>query len=101
MKINKVKDLKVLYWFLIFCLLLVPLTHSFFLNINKLIKSFITYNDYKKLIGDLCIDNRKLVSKVKFYNSSQGIKTLIKDRLNKVEEGELLIKFNGEEKKYE
>jgi hypothetical protein len=87
-------DKKQTFWMLIFLLFLLPITNSFFVNINKLVKSVIANKEYKKMLVDLDYDNKKLKNKVRYYKTSHGIKTLIKERLNKVEDGELLIKFD-------
>ncbi len=87
-------DLKLLFWTLIFSLLFFPISNSFFVNVNKLVKSVIANKEYKEMLIDLDSENKVLKNKVRYYNTSQGIKTLIKERLNKVEDGEVLIKFN-------
>ena len=43
------------------------------------------------LIGE----NKRLAFKLKYYKSTYGLKRLTKERLNKVEDGELLVKFNN------
>lgn len=87
------KDVKIFYWFIIFSMLFVPVSNSFIVNIKKLVKSLIANNSYNKLHNDLSAENNKLISKLKYYESPEGLKSLVKDRLNKVEDGELLIKF--------
>ena len=91
---QKFNDFKQFYWLIIFSLLFIPITNSFIVSIKKLVKSVIAYNEYKKLVNGLVNENKSLTNKVKYYESSQGLKCLIKDRLNKVEDGELLIKIN-------
>lgn len=81
------------YWYLIFVLLFVPLTNSFVTNLQKMVKSVITYNQYKSLRQELFNENMELNSKLEYYKTPVGIKSLIKDRLNKVEEGEVIVKF--------
>lgn len=93
-----VKNWKLLYWLIIFSLLFIPISNSFFVSISKLVKSVIANNEYKKILSELYDENKELSNKVKYYKSSQGLKNLIKDRLDKVEEGELLIKFNEQNK---
>lgn len=87
-------DLKLVFWMLIFSLFFLPIANSFFVNINKLVKSVIANKEYKEMLIDLDSDNKRLRNKVKYYKTSQGVKTLIKERLNKVEDGEVLIKFD-------
>ena len=87
-------NLKTLYWFIIFTLLFVPVTHSFFVNIKNMTNSMTMNNEYKMLLRKLNDENSKLSNKVNYYNTSDGIKALIKDRLNKVESGEVIIKFS-------
>lgn len=87
------KNLKSFYWFIIFSMLFIPISNSFVVNIKKLIKSLIANNSYNKLHTELSAENNKLFNKLKYYESSEGLKSLVKDRLNKVEDGELLIKF--------
>lgn len=81
------------YWYLIFVLLSIPLTNSFVTNLQKMIKSVMTYNQYKSLRQELFNENMELNSKLEYYKTPVGIKSLIKDRLNKVEEGEVIVKF--------
>lgn len=88
-------DLKLVFWMLVFSLLFLPIANSFFVNINKLVKSVIANKEYKEMLIDLDTDNKRLKNKVKYYKTSQGVKTLIKERLNKVEDGEVLIKFDN------
>lgn len=82
------------YWIIIFSLLLLPITNSFFVSFKKLVKSVINYREYGLLLGKLVSENKELSSKVEYYKTSPGIKALIKERLNKVEDDELIIKFD-------
>ena len=92
-------NLKGLYWFIIFTLLFVPITHSFFINVKNMASTLAVNNEYKMLLCKLNDENSNLSNKVNYYKTSEGIKALIKDRLNKVEEGELIIKFNEKNNK--
>ncbi|MBI3589914.1 MAG: hypothetical protein HY094_00875 [Candidatus Melainabacteria bacterium] len=98
MKTVKTRDWNMIYWFVVFVLLFIPLTHSFFIDLKKLIKSVITYGEYKSLFNNLALENKQLSGKVKYYKTHSGIKNLIKERLNKVEDGELIIKFTDKGK---
>ncbi len=89
------------YWFLILCLLFLPITNSFLVNLKKVVKSVINYNEYNVLLDKVIGENRNLNNKVEFYNTSSGIKSLVKERLNKVEDSELIIKFNDKRKMLE
>ncbi len=88
---------KQIFWMIFFLLLFMPITKSFFVNINKLVKSVRANTEYKKMLIDLDSENKKLKNKVRYYKTNRGMKTLIKERLNKVEEGEVLIKFDESE----
>ena len=90
----KNNDLKVLYWLIIFSLLFIPITNSFFVSIKKLIRNLVANSEYTMMLNQLDNENKELTDRIKSYKTSQGLKTLIKDRLNKVEKGELLIKFD-------
>lgn len=92
-------DWKFYYWFLIFALLFFPLSKSFIVNMEKIIKSMLTYNQCKSLVGDLSAQNQNLSDKVEYYKSTKGIKSLIKERLNKVEEGEIIVRYSQMSKK--
>lgn len=87
-------DYKLVYWLVIFSLLFIPISNSFFVVIKKTIKSVISYKNYKSTLNELKHESEMLSNEVKYYKSSQGIKSLVKERLNKVEEGELLIKLD-------
>lgn len=95
-QIRQFGNLRLMYWFLVFTLLLVPVTKSFFVNLNKLIKTIITSVEYQKAFDVLREEKKYLSTKVKNYQSTEGLKSLIKDRLDRVEKGELLIKFNDQ-----
>lgn len=83
------------YWLIIFSLLLLPITNSFFVSFKKLVKSVINYKEYESLLSRLAVENKELSSKVEYYKTSPGIKALIKERLNKIEDDELIIKFDS------
>ena len=75
-----------------------PVANGFCINVGKIIKSIHANNDYRSVLSNLCNENMELTAKLKYFKSSQGMKILIKDRLNMVEKGELLIKFNDSKK---
>lgn len=89
-----VKDWKLLYWGIIFSLLFIPVLNSLCVNLKLLIASSIASGEYKLMLSKLQVDNKRLVDKVKVYKTEEGLKTYVKESLNKVEEGELLIKYN-------
>ena len=91
---SNIKNPTSIFWFVIFALFLIPLSNSFLANISKIVNSIIINNQYKSTLNELYKKNDKLTNKVRYYESLHGLKTLIKDRLNKVEDGEILIKFN-------
>ncbi len=91
---NELK-LRQCFWVIILGLFLVPLCNSLLININKLFVSVSANNQYKVMLNKLDEENTKLSDKVRYYKSLEGTKALIKDRLNKVEEGESIIKFNN------
>ncbi len=98
---KKIINWKKYYWYIIFTLFLLPVFNSFFVNLNKIVKSVIAYNEYNALLGKLLNDNDKLVNKVEYYKTSMGIKNLVKERLEKVEDGEVIIKFTDPPKMLE
>lgn len=91
---KNVRDLRFIFWIIILLLLFIPVTNSFLVNIKHLLSTSVSNNEYKELISKLTAEKRDLDHKVKYYESKDGLKTLIKERLNKVEEGELLIKLS-------
>ncbi len=91
---TRIKDWKLLYWGIIFSLLFVPVLNSLCVNLKLLIGSSIASSEYKLMLSKLQVDNKRLVDKVKVYKTEEGLKTYVKESLNKVEEGELLIKYN-------
>ena len=90
-----IKDWKFIYWFVIFSLLFVPIFNSFCKNLQSLIKCNLTNKEYKTILDKLKSDNKRLSSKVRYYKTQEGLKSVIKERLNKVEDGEVLIKLDG------
>lgn len=88
------KNPKTIFWFVIFALFLIPVSNSFLVNVSKIVNSVIINNQYKSVLSELYKKNDKLTNKVRYYETLHGLRTLIKDRLNKVEDGEILIKFN-------
>lgn len=83
---------RLLFWLVIFTLLLLPLVNSVFVSVKKLLKGFVAYNEYKKMVYELNEENKTLSNQLKYYKSDEGFKNLIKNKLNRVEKGELLIK---------
>lgn len=95
--INKEKNWKKYYWYFIFVLFFLPLCNSFFVSLNKIVKSVINYSEYNNIHNKLLTENENLGNRIEYYKTPGGIKNLIKERLEKVEKDELLIKFDGEE----
>lgn len=91
--VRKKKDWKFYYWCFIVTLLIFPITNSFFIGLTKLVKLAMINNQYKSLVDHLSNENETLQSKVEYYMTASGIKSLIKERLNKVEDGEVIVKF--------
>ena len=87
-------SLQFYFWLIFLCLLFVPITNSFVVNIKKLCLSCNDNNKFQQVQNTLISENKKLIHKLKYYKTVQGLKTLAKERLNKVEDRELLIKFN-------
>ncbi len=87
-------NLKQVFWALFFCLLFVPITNTFFVNLSKLVKCFINNYTYKSSLCHLMGENSSLKDKVKYYKTRDGFKALIKERLEKVDDGEILIKYS-------
>ena len=83
------------FWLCIFSLLLLPVTNSFIVNLRKTVSCVYDNKRLKYLENSLSRENSNLSEQLRYYKSSQGIKALAKDRLNKVEEGEILIKYKG------
>ena len=98
---NKTKNWKFYYWLLVFTLFLFPITKSFFVNLKNIFESVNSYKNYTSLLKELTNENEKLDSKVEYYKTFQGVKALVKDRLNKVEDGEVIIKFDDASKHLE
>ena len=82
------------FWVLFFGLLFIPITNTFFVNLSKIIKCFINNYTYKSSLSELIGENNKLKSKVRYYKTMAGFKSLIKERLEKVDDGEILIKYS-------
>ena len=87
-------DLKQKFWALFFSLLLIPITNTFFVNLSKLFKCFINNYTYKSSLHYLMGENNNLINKVNYYKTCDGFKALIKERLEKVDDGEILIKYS-------
>ena len=83
-----------IFWFVIFSLFFIPVSNSFYVNLVKLFKSVFANREYKSILSNLYKSNKSLENKVNYYKTSCGVKMLIKDRLNKVEDGEYIIKFD-------
>ena len=84
---------RIVFWFLFWVLLFLPITKSFFVNVGILTKAFLSNYQYKDSVSQLVSENNTLKNKVKYYNTLNGYKALIKERLEKVEKGEVLIKY--------
>ena len=82
------------FWAIFFCLLFIPITNSFFVNLSKLVKCLINNYIYKSSLDELIGENNNLKSKVRYYKTTAGFKSLIKERLEKVDDGEILIKYS-------
>ena len=82
------------FWAVFFCLLFAPITNTFFVNLSKIIKCFINNYIYKSTLNELIGENNNLKSKVRYYKTTSGFKSLIKERLEKVDDGEILIKYS-------
>lgn len=82
------------FWVLFVCLLFVPVTNTFFVNLSKIITCFKDNYIYKSSLNELIGENINIQSKVRYYKSSDGFKSLVKDRLEKVDDGEILIKYS-------
>lgn len=85
---------KSFYWLFILLLLLIPLTNSFIIGFKNLISSIVENKERKQTLSKLYKENRKLDELVRHYNSEEGSKALVKDRLLKVDRGELVIKYD-------
>lgn len=96
---NIQNNLILFFWFVIFSSLFIPFANSFFVNVKKLTNSLYTNNNYKNMLTKVEQENKTLSKRVRYYDSPKGLKSLIKDKLNKVEEGESLIKFDDSNKK--
>lgn len=77
-----------------FCLLFIPVTNTFFVNLGKIIKCFINNYTYKNSLSELIGENNNLQNKVRYYKTTAGLKSLVKERLEKVDDGEILIKYS-------
>ena len=88
------EDSKLIYWFFVFLLLFIPVTNTFCVNVNKLFKIIASNNKYKHRVCELNSENQNLNNKVKYIKTKQGLKSLIKDRLDKVEDGEVIVRFS-------
>ena len=86
---NKIK----LFWTIFWVLLLAPVTKSFFINVNLMIKGYVINNQYVNLFQEILAENNNLKNKVKYYSTPNGYRSLIKERLEKLDDGEILIKY--------
>ncbi len=77
-----------------FGLVFIPITNTFFVNLSKIIKCFMNNYTYKSSLSELIGENNNLQSKVRYYKTTAGFKSLIKERLEKVDDGEILIKYS-------
>ena len=85
---------KQVFWVVFFCLLFIPITNTFFVNLSRVIKCFINNYMYKSSLSELISENNNLKNKVRYYNTTAGFKSLVKERLEKVDDGEILIKYS-------
>ena len=88
------KDWKLIYWLIIFSLFFLPVCNSMFVNLITLVNSSYSSGEYKQVLSRLSDDNKKLTNKVKHYKTADGLTNYLKESLDKVEDGELLIKYN-------
>ncbi len=82
------------FWALFFCLLFIPITNTFIVNLSKLVRCFINNYAYKSSLHQLIGENNTLKNKVNYYRTKDGYKSLIKERLEKLDDGEILIKYS-------
>lgn len=92
---NKSINWKKVYWSSILLLLILPVTNSFFVNLKKITKLLNEYSINNLLLGELETQNQNISNRVQFYKTERGQKNLIKERLDTVEDGELIIKFKS------
>ena len=85
---------KQVFWVAFFGLLFIPITNTFFVNLGKLVKCFINNYIYKSSLNELIGENNNLQNKVRYYKTTAGLKSLVKERLEKVDDGEILIKYS-------
>ena len=88
-----VKKFSFFYWSAIFVLFFFPVGHSFFVNTNKLVSLIIMNKNYTDSVSMLSLENKGLRDKLRYYNSMQGMKRLIKERLTLLEADEMIVKF--------
>ena len=85
---------KQIFWIAFFGLLFIPITNTFFVNLTNVIKCFVNNYAYKSSLSELIGENNNLKSKVGYYKTTAGFKSLTKGRLEKVDDGEILIKYS-------
>lgn len=89
------KNWKTLYWLLVLTFLLIPVANSFVVSVKNVVDSYKINVKHKESLSNLSVENRKLLSKIKYYKSNEGKKALVKDRLHMVDKGEILIKYHS------
>lgn len=86
-------DWKKIYWLFVFMLLMLPLCNSFYVNTKLLIASYQTNMDRRKYLSSIIDQNKSISNRIRYSKTRKGQEALIKEKLNKVEKDELLIKF--------
>ena len=86
---------KFLFWLIFLSLLFAPIAKSFFVNCTVLVKTFVFNYQCKNSVNELLAENNSLKNKVKYYMTTTGYKALIKERLEKLDKGEVLIKYSN------
>lgn len=95
---NKNKKLRFIFWMTIFSLFFLPVVNSFVVNLNNVVKLLIANTQYADILYNLNNENKNIKSNIEYYKTSEGLKSLVKGRLHKVEKGEILIEFDGKGK---
>ena len=85
--------MKLLFWVCFWSLLFLPMTNSFVVNLNLLVNTLLSHNQYKNSLSQLVVENNTLNNKLKYYMTESGFESLVKERLERLDEGEVLIKY--------
>lgn len=88
------KNWKLIYWLAMLCLSIPLLVKSFVVNLKNVVNSMRENKLRKEVVIKLKEDNQELYKKLKHYQSEEGIKSLVKDKLYRVEKDELIIKYD-------